>query len=168
MERQEDLDVEVHVVGWPEAEDLRQKLADAGEPRLLLVRSDCPPPRAVDALEDWVREPADVIEVLARMQTLRSRVAERGRGPRLDGGILRVGDRWIAIPDAQRPIVAVLVGRLGTIVRTQELAAIYAAHGGSRDPIAFKAVLYRLSKKVASVGLRLHNLRSKGSLLELA
>ena len=168
MQVQEGVDVEVHVVSWPEAEDLRQKLADAGEPRLLLVRSDCAPPQAVDALEDWVREPANVVEVLARMQTLRARMAERARGPRFDGGILRVGDRWLAIPEAQRPIVAVLIGRLGTIVRTKELASIYAAHGGSNDPVAFKAVMYRLSKRLAPIGLRLHNLRGKGSLLELA
>jgi two-component system, OmpR family, response regulator len=158
----------VRLVPWPSAEALRQSLAEEGQARLLLVSPDAPPPVVVDELEDWVREPCEVVEVLVRRQTLRHRAYARRRSPWLDGDILRVGEGWVALPARRVPLAALLVARLGEVVRTEELACTYEAAGGSADPAAVKAVVRRLAVNVAEVGLRLHCLRARGFLLEVA
>jgi hypothetical protein len=158
--------IEVHVLHWPADESQRLLLAAEGSPRLLLVASGAEPPRLLDELEDWDRAGASTADVLARRDTLLARAAGRCREPVLDRDILRVGTRWVAIPSTRVPVVALLLARCGEVVRPGELAAAVAAGGGSSDAAAVRAVLHRLSKSFASVGLRLHSVRGRGLLLE--
>ena len=159
--------IEVHVLAWPDDEELRSKLAHEGLPRLLVIEATASPPAAGGELEDWYREGAAIADVLARRDTGQARAARRARQPVLEGDILRVGQRWAAIPPSRVPLVALLLERLGAVVGPTELAEAVTAGGGSSDAVAVKAALHRLSKSFADVGLRLHSVRGRGSLLAL-
>src|SRR5689334_9179895 len=90
-------DMDVSLVRWPEEQLRRAHLRAAGEPVLLLVESDAPPPEVDDWLEDWVRLPAVDEDVRARVRTLSERARQR-RGVTLDPqGRLHRGERWVAL-----------------------------------------------------------------------
>ena len=85
-------DIEVARIPWPAGEAERARLAGAGGPRLLVVSEDAAPPVVADELEDWIREPVDIIELAVRCETLRARAQARARAPRLEPeGVLRHG-----------------------------------------------------------------------------
>ena len=118
-------------------------------------------------LEDWVRAPVDVSEVMARQATLRSRVP-RDAAPRVDEhGLLWLGRRWVPIPPSQVAVVEQLVDHAGRLVGADALRDIYAKTGGSADSTAMKAVMGRVGRRVRVVGLQLHNVRGRGYLLEV-
>jgi hypothetical protein len=161
--------LDVPLLDWPAESARRDALAAVGRPRLLLVAEGQSPPSRWDVLEDWVRAPADVSEVLARQATLRSRAAAGTPDIRLDEhGLLWVGPRWVPIPRSQTAVLSLLVAHQGRLVSSEELRAAYVADGGAGDVAAMKAVMVRLGRRVSDVGLRLHNLRGRGSLLEHA
>src|SRR5688572_7744817 len=87
--------VKVSLVRWPTESDRREALRQAGEPRLLLVEQGAPPV-PVDHREDWIRLPADDVDLRVRVEALRRRLGAESPGtPALDDdGVLRVGDRW--------------------------------------------------------------------------
>ncbi|MGE3619923.1 MAG: helix-turn-helix domain-containing protein [Acidimicrobiia bacterium] len=88
--------------------------------------------------------------------------------PTLDeAGLLRYDGRWIAIPDAQLPVVRLLLANAGRVVRTEEIADAYASAGGSPRSGSVRAVTFRLGKRLRAVGLRLHTVRNRGILLEV-
>lgn len=66
---------EVQELRWPAQEAARQRLADAGRPRLLILTRTCAPPQEWDELEDWVRDGTSATDVEHRKATL----AERAR-----------------------------------------------------------------------------------------
>ena len=86
--------------------------------------------------------------------------------PRLDeDGLLRVGDQWVAIPDAQLPVVALLVDRYGRLVRTEAIAAAYVEAGNSGHDASIRSVVARVAHRVARLGLKLHTVRGRGVML---
>lgn len=86
--------------------------------------------------------------------------------PRLDeDGLLRVGDRWVAIPDAQLPVVALLVERYGHVVRKEALAAAYVGAGNSGRDASIRSLMCRISRRVSELGLQLHTVRGRGVML---
>lgn len=90
---------------------------------------------------------------------------ERTR-PRLDeDGLLRLGDQWVAIPDAQLAVVALLVERYGRVVRTEALTAAYVGAGHSGRQEAIRSLLCRVSKRVSLLGLQLHTVYRRGVML---
>jgi hypothetical protein len=158
---------DVPLIDWPAQEDQRRALARAGRPRLLVVAPGHPPPEEWDVLEDWVRAPVDVSEVMARQATLRSRVPHDD-APRVDeDGLLWLGRRWVPIPPSQVAVVEQLVDHAGRLVGADALREIYARTGGSADSAAMKAVMGRVGRRVRMVGLQLHNVRGRGYLLEV-
>jgi len=159
--------IEVHVLAWPEHEEQRRKLAADRVPRLLRVEAGAAPPELWDELEDWYREGAPTVDVLARRDTVQVRAERGAREPVLDGSVLRVGQQWVAIPPARVPLVALLLERRGEVVRPAEVVDAVVAGGGSSDATAVRAVLHRLAKAFATVGLQLHSVRGRGSLLEV-
>ncbi len=52
------------------------------------------------------------------------------------------------------------------LVRRDELVSVYEATGGSPNPIAVKAMLGRVVKRFAEVGLVLQSVRGRGYLLD--
>jgi hypothetical protein len=160
-------DDSVVLLRWPEHEDQRRELADGEVPRLLLLEADTPPPRSRDLLEDWVRAPIDRDELLARRAELARRATCADHRPVLDDdGLLWWHDRWVAVPAAQVPVARVLVERAGELVRLDELADAYTASGGSPDPVAVKAMLGRLVKRCAEVGVSVRSIRGRGYVLD--
>lgn len=84
-----------------------------------------------------------------------------------DGGLLRLGGSWVAIPDAQLPVLELLLERYDRVVRTEELAERYAEAGGSGSPGAVATMLRRLGDRVARLGLQLVTIRDRGQVLTL-
>ena len=158
------------VVPWPDHDDTRRLLMSLGIPRLLVVAPGEQPPPSPDGLEDWVFEPADPADVAARAAVLRERARAAGRDvPHLDeDGLLRRGDRWVAIPPQQTPIVALLLDHFDHVVRTEAIAEAYARAGGSTNPQSLRTLLARLAKRVRPLELELHTVRRRGVLLSLA
>lgn len=86
--------------------------------------------------------------------------------PTLDeDGLLRVGERWVAIPDAQLAVVELLVSRYGRLVRKEALAAAYVGAGNSGRETSIRSLLCRVSRRVSQLGLRLHTVRGRGVML---
>jgi hypothetical protein len=84
--------MDVVLVRWPDERERREELRRTGRPRLLLLDDGSPAPTTVDTLEDWIRLPADELDVRARVQALELRAMGTGVSvPSLDeDGVLRV------------------------------------------------------------------------------
>jgi hypothetical protein len=157
--------VDVAILRWPADADKRVLLASAGRPRLLLLEHGAEPPAAVDDREDWVTEGTEHNELLHRIEALHQRTI--GQRPHLDeDGLLRHRGRWVAITDAQLPVVARLVEEFGKVVSTDELAQAYRGAGGAAKDVSIRTALKRLRRRVAEVGLVLHAVRNRGVMLD--
>lgn len=158
---------DVSIVEWPAADERRRHLARLGRPRLLLVSLGVQPPTPLDNLEDWIRSPADPIDLVTRVEHLAHRAAEAGLPvPILDhDGILRVGEAWVAITESQLPVVQVLVENRDRVVRLEVLVEAYVAGGGSDHPASVRTLLSRLAIRFGRLDLELVTVRRRGMLL---
>ena len=156
---------DVALVPWPTEGQSLETLRQAGQPRLLLIRGDGPPPLSEDALEDWVRVPADPVEVQARVATLEAR-ALRGVSARLDeNGRLHVGSRWVALSPIEHQLATPLVEHFGGLVSHDTLLRAGWPHRHpSRNQLDVQ--ILRLRRRIESVGLRLRTVRSRGYSLD--
>jgi hypothetical protein len=161
------LDGEVTILRWPADEALRQGLAALGRPRLLLVDAGTQPPEPLDHLEDWLRWPPDPTELLVRSRHLSRRVEPIPQpAPTLDDdGVLRLGGRWVAVSQAQTPVLRLLLDNLDRVVRFELLVDAYARAGGSSHPASVRTVLARIAARVRPIGLELVSIRQRGVLL---
>ncbi len=160
-------DDDIELLHWPNDEEQRRRLAADGVPRLLFLAEDAAPPGASDLLEDWVRLPVEVDELRARRTALARRADCAGHAPVIDSdGLLWWGDAWVAIPPAQLPTARLLVARVRELVQHDALLLAYERSGGSTNPVAVKAMLGRLVKRFAQVGLALRAVRGRGYLLD--
>ncbi len=160
--------MEVAHVRWPDERARRERLARQGQPRLLLVEAGTPPPVEVDDLEDWIRLPADDVDVRARAEHLSARSQRHaGASPSLDGGVLRVGQAWVALSPLEARLTAILLERMGAVVSRDTLARTgWPAGTQARNTLDVHVV--RLRRRLSSVGLAIHTVRSRGYLLELS
>jgi hypothetical protein len=86
--------------------------------------------------------------------------------PYLDeDGLLRVGWDWVSIPDAQVPVIELLLDHPNRVVRLEVIAEVYVSSGGSGQQAAVRSMLNRLGRRVARVGLDLRAVRARGALL---
>jgi hypothetical protein len=85
-----------------------------------------------------------------------------------DDGLLRHRGLWVAISDAQIPVVDLLVRNIGRLVSAAELRRAYIAAGGSGSSASLRSVVHRLGRRVAEVELRLHVVRGRGVVLDAA
>jgi hypothetical protein len=85
-----------------------------------------------------------------------------------DDGLLRHRGLWVAISDAQIPVVDLLVRNIGRLVSAAELRRTYIAAGGSGSTASLRSVVHRLGRRVAEVELRLHVVRGRGVVLDAA
>lgn len=156
---------DVAIVTLPGDSDLLTSLRHTGAPRLILVPNDVDAPIGGDALEDWVRLPADPREVHARISTLQIRANVRPR-PRIDEhGCLHVDDRWIAIPPIEARILSVLIERFGSVVSTAELAA-GAWPDGLSSASQLRVRILRLRRRLDALELELDTVRGEGYVLQ--
>lgn len=155
---------DVSIVTLPADVEALAVLRDRGAPRLILVPADVEPPIGGDALEDWVRLPADPREVHARISTLQLRANVRPR-PRIDEhGCLHVDDRWIAIPPIEARILVVLIEQFGAVVSTAELAS-RAWPDGLSSASQLRVRILRLRRRLGALELELDTVRGEGYVL---
>jgi DNA-binding response OmpR family regulator len=157
---------DVALVRWPREEHRRLVLRDAGAPRLLLVETG-PPPVPTDVLEDWIRVPADDVDLAARVEGLSRRAAARVRPvPSLDGdGVLRLDDQWVSLPPVEARLTRALLDRLGAVVSRDSLGRAGWPQGAPGRN-ALDVHMLRLRRRLGPVGLAIRTVRSRGYLLE--
>ncbi len=157
----------VEVIDWPAGEQRRIRLAGMNRPRLLLVAASGPPPSCVDPLEDWVRLPAGEGDIEARLAALARRADQlEPMGPVIDtDDVVRCGDAWVALPPVEARIISALIARLGTVVSRADLAAA-GWPDGAPGRNALDVHVLRLRRRIASLGLAIRTIRSRGYLLE--
>lgn len=158
---------DVAVLRWPADDSLRQGLVALGRPRLLLIEEGVEPPEPVDQLEDWLRSPADPIDLEVRTNHLQRRTSsEQDVHPHLDDGLLRVGTAWVAITAVQIPVLELLLANFDRVVPFTQVVDAYASAGGSDHPTSVRTVLVRLGARVTTVGLGLVSVRQRGVMLQ--
>jgi hypothetical protein len=163
------LGVDVVLVRWPTDAPARERLTAAGVPRLLLVEGDVHPPSVIDELEDWIRVPADEVDLHARVDALdrRSR-ARQPAVPELDeDGVLRIGGAWVPLPPVEARLTAALLERFGAVVSRDALARAGWPEG-SPGRNALDVHVLRLRRRLAPMALAIRTVRARGYLLEAA
>lgn len=158
--------MEVALVHWPAEQERREELRRWGQPRLLLVERGVPPIPA-DELEDWIRLPADDIDLHVRVEGLRRRTGDSGGSTPLldDDGVLRVGDRWVSLPPVEARLTAALIDRFGGVVSRDALARS-GWPGASPGRNALDVHVLRLRRRLSPLRLAIRTVRSRGYLLE--
>ena len=156
--------MEVALVSWPAEAEWLDRLRGTGQPRLLLVRADADPPVHEDALEDWVRTPADPIEVHARVAVLKVRAARVS--PALDdSGRLNIGSRWVDLSPIEYRLVGSLLEHFGSLVSRDALIRAAWPETQPSDNQLDVHIL-RLRRRLQPAGLRLRTARSRGYSLD--
>ncbi|MFN0091844.1 MAG: helix-turn-helix domain-containing protein [Acidimicrobiales bacterium] len=160
--------MDVVLVRWPTDAARRESLQRERRARLLLVESGCAAPLCTDALEDWIRVPADEADLRARIDGLRLRAGSAAAArPALDGdGLLRTpaGGR-VALPPVEARIAGALLERFGAVVSRDRLAV---AGWGEANPgrNALDVHVLRLRRRLAPIGLVIRTVRSRGYLMD--
>lgn len=152
---------------WPGDEDTRGRLASVGTPRLLLVAPSAPLPTPTDDLEDWIRLPADELDLHARIEALEQRAARRRpAAPDVDDdGVLRRGSAWVSLPPVEARIARALVAGFGQVVSRAALsAAAWSTDDVGRN--ALDAQVLRLRRHIEPLGLGIRTVRARGFALE--
>jgi DNA-binding response OmpR family regulator len=161
--------MDVVLVRWPTGERQRAELRTRAVPRLLLVDATAEPPDVEDELEDWVRVPADEVDLHARVETLERRSRARHDDvPDLDGdGVLRFGGAWVPLPPVEARLTAALLERHGALVARDALARA-GWPDGAPGRNALDVHVLRLRRRLAPLGLAIRTVRSRGYFLERA
>lgn len=152
---------------WPSQAAEREALAHRGMACLLLVEDNADAPATLGPLEDWLRVPAPARDITVRSDQLANRLgASRDVRPELDAdGVLRVGDRWQAIPPVEGSLMAVLIDSFGSVVSRDDLvAAAWPGIEVARNALDVR--ILRLRRRVEPLGLAVRTIRSRGYLLE--
>jgi len=159
--------VEVVLVRWPHEAERRARLEREGVPRLLLVEDGSAPPFVEDPLEDWVRVPAQELDVRARLDTLslRSRRAAPALPTLDEDGVLRFQGGWASLPPVEARLTEILLERFGAVVSRDALARAGWPEGAPGRN-ALDVHVLRLRRRIAPVGLVIRTVRSRGYLLE--
>ena len=158
--------MDVALIQWPSDENLRRELAEAGQPRLLLVAADAPPPDCPDPIEDWVRLPVSRADRNARVKALESStVGVEPSLPRLNGhGTLEYRDGRTQLSALQVRLIEPLVERFGAVVSRETLVSL-VWHGAEATSNNLDVNIGRLRKQLVPLGLRIRTVRSRGYLL---
>lgn len=161
--------MDVVLVRWPADEPTRTRLQTAGVPRLLLVEGSAQPPAVADELEDWIRVPADEVDLHARVEALDRRLRTRSEAqPDLDeDGVLRVGPAWVPLPPVEARLTAALLDRFGAVVSRDALGRA-GWPDGAPGRNALDVHVLRLRRRLAPLGLAIRTVRARGYLLEPA
>ena len=159
--------MDVTLLRWPGELHRSERLAEEGVPRLLLVDGGDAPPAIIDVLEDWIRVPADDIDIRARVATLQARYDAAGAiAPLLDDdGVIRLGAAWVSLPPVEARITNALLERFGAVVSRETLARSGWPEGAPGRN-ALDVHVLRLRRRLAPLGLVIRTVRSRGYLLE--
>lgn len=157
---------DVVLVRWPSERRERDQLARQGIPRLLLVEVGAAPPDGWSPDEDWIRSPADPVDLHHRIGALRRTTARPEPVHLDDGGLLWRGPRWVALAPVERALLVRLLERPG---RPVARGALMRAVWPDQD-VEERAVdrgIARLRRKLDQLGVRIHAVHGCGYLLEV-
>ncbi len=153
----------VELVTWPDERELRERLARAGVPRLLLVSAGEAPPESVGPDEDWIRMPADERDVLTRMRTLLRNVARLDeQRPWIDEHrIAHRGESAVVLTAAEAVVATALFAAPGSVVSRTKLESLLWQDEPPSNR-AVEAVVYRLRRRLLPLHLRVRTVRASG------
>jgi DNA-binding response OmpR family regulator len=155
---------EVFALRWPEEADTVEKLARLGVPRLLLVEPGVAPPVSTSCIEDWLRLPADDVDMRARLAALAERAARHPTAPIVEEyGRLSHRDIAVFLPPVEERVARTLVEHLGHAVPAEELISRVWSEGGSNS--ALRVHVSRLRRRLAPLSLTITSLRGRGYLM---
>lgn len=156
----------VEMLRWPSDQRRLAELREQRIPRLLVVGEEVEPPLVADCLEDWVAVVAPEREVDARKRALVLRAEQHGTRPVLDGdGLLHHHDSWVSLSPVEQSLAAALLERFGAVV-TRESLADRAWPSGVPTRNALDVHVLRLRRRIASLGLEIRTVRSRGYLMQ--
>lgn len=154
----------VEIVAWPFDERHRQVLARAGVPRLLLVAADTAPPTDLGLDEDWIHVPCSGDAVVERMEELGRSLERLGRNrPTVDPQehVVRRGTASVVLSVSQLIVVGALLADHGSVVPRDVLEALVWP-GGAPGSKALDAVVFRLRRRLAGLGLVVRTAHGQG------
>jgi len=161
--------MDVVLVRWPSDDVTRTRLLADRIPRVLLVEGGAPPPTILDELEDWIRVPADEVDLHARVDAMERRARARTTDvPDLDDdGVLRFGGAWVPLPPVEARLTGALIDRCGAVVSREALGRAGWPEGAPGRN-ALDVHVLRLRRRLSPLGLAIRTVRSRGYLLERA
>lgn len=120
-----------------------------------------------DELEDWIRVPADEVDLHARVEALDRRQRERVVAqPALDeDGVLRLGSAWVPLPPVEARLTGALLDRFGAVVSRDALSRA-GWPDGAPGRNALDVHVLRLRRRLSPLGLAIRTVRARGYLLE--
>jgi hypothetical protein len=158
------MDRDVVVLPWPLLEAERVRLDHAGVPHLLLVEAGIAPPIAESCLEDWLRLPADDVDVRARVVSLSRRAAHHPIVPVVDEhGQLTHRGLAVFLSPLEHRLVVPLIENFGHGVADEELVDGAWPEGGGEQVL--RVHVSRLRRRIAPLGLSVVSIRGFGYLL---
>lgn len=158
--------MDVVLVHWPEEAASLERLRAAGTPRLLLVAPQATPPSGGDCEEDWLRLPAEDVDVRMRVTALRLRAARHNRKPVVNGdGRLSFRDRWVALSKTELGIARVLADHFDAVVPHEHLARA-GWPDGAPSGNALRVHLTRLRRRIQPLGLEIRIVPTRGYVLQ--
>ena len=160
------VDGDVVLVRWPSERVERDRLAAAGVPRMLLVAAGATPPEGWDPREDWIRTPADPVDLHHRIEALRRTVAPPAAVHLDEGGLLWRGGHWVALAPVEQALVARLLEPPGRLVGRRELLRAAWPEQDVEERALDRGVA-RLRRKLDHLGVRVHTVRGCGHLLQV-
>jgi hypothetical protein len=158
--------VKVEMLHWPADSERLAEVRESCSPRLLIVAEDADPPLPSDCLEDWVAATAGEREIDARRRALTIRAEVHAVRPLLDAdGLLHHRDSWVSLSPVEQSLASVMVDRFGAVV-TRETLADRAWPTGVPTRNALDVHVLRLRRRIASLGLDIRTVRSRGYLMQ--
>ena len=142
------VDGDVFVLRWPEEVDAVERLRHLGIPRLLLVEHGITPPSVTGCIEDWIRLPADDVDMRARLAALHERAARHPPAPVVEeSGCLWHRGATVFLSPVDEQVARALIEHLGHPVSAEELRACAWSDGGSDT--ALRVHISRLRRRLA-------------------
>jgi hypothetical protein len=159
---------EVVELRWPDDAARRAGLAATRAPRLWHVPAAVDPPIVVDELEDWIRAPADPVEVAARLVALRSRAGAEPQGAHVDDdGVFRLAGRRAALSPTEAALARVLLAQSGLPIDADGVRA-HPAGGGRLASANVPVTVTRLRQRLADLGVTIVHVRGTGFVCHVA
>ena len=128
------------------------------------------PPAIADELEDWIRVPADEVDLHARVEMLDRRLhaRDRCRCPiSMMTACCESARRWVPLPPVEARLTAALLDRFGAVVSRDALGRA-GWPDGAPGRNALDVHVLRLRRRLAPLGLAIRTVRARGYLLETA
>lgn len=149
---------------WPAEAERLDQLRSAGTPRLVIV-ADGRPPVVADALEDWLRAPADEEELATRLETLRIRADAGRREVRIEDGVLHVGPDIVVLPPIQSRLAEALVERMDSVVGRELLNRRAWPEGAPSGRNVLDVHMAKLRRLLVGTGLDVRTVHRRGYLM---